>query len=144
MFHQANLRVTDVSPVTINGVTQSWSLLQMWVETIVTEFTSLTMWPLLSLKEDDIFQIFVDRVTRDGCNAKIRLIYASDKKSITGFEVSSSTNSCPVPVPVSVPGGIAGLGSGDTTEQIGSDPLTIWVSLTGTVKSYSLSSPISV
>src|SRR5205085_10920394 len=110
MFHQANLRVTDVSPVTINGMTKPWSLLKMWVETIVTEFTSLTTWPLLSLKEDAIFQIFVDRVTRDGCNDKIRLICASDKKSITGFEVSSSTNSGRVLVPESVPGGFSSFG----------------------------------
>jgi hypothetical protein len=116
----------------------------MWVETIVAEFTSLTTWPLLSLKEDDIFQNFVDRVTRDGCNAKMQLIYSADKKTITGFEVSSTGNTCPVAVPVSVPGAVAGLGSGDRTEQVGGDPLTIWVSLTGAAKTFSLSSPITL
>ena len=143
MFHQANMRVTDVSPVTINGVTQPWSLLQMWVETVVTEFTSLTTWPLLSLKEDDIFQVFVDRVTRDCCNAKTRFIYSADDKFITGFEVSSSTNTCPVTIPVSVPGTVSGLGGGDKTEQIGGDPLTVWVSLTGSPRTFTLSSPVA-
>lgn len=34
MFHQANLRVADVGPTTINGVTKPRSLYMMWAETI--------------------------------------------------------------------------------------------------------------
>jgi hypothetical protein len=41
MFHQANLRQTDVASSTINGVTAQYSLFQMWVETIVQEFVRM-------------------------------------------------------------------------------------------------------
>lgn len=39
MFHQANLRKHGVNDTIVNGVPGNFSLLQMWVETIVTEYT---------------------------------------------------------------------------------------------------------
>lgn len=39
MFHQANLRKHGVNNTIVNGVSGNFSLLQMWVETIVAEFT---------------------------------------------------------------------------------------------------------
>jgi hypothetical protein len=54
MFHQANLRQTDVTPIAINGVTSKLSLIEMWVETVVQEFTRLVNWPIISLKHDDV------------------------------------------------------------------------------------------
>jgi hypothetical protein len=145
MFHQANLRVTDVTPVTINGVTKSWSLFQMWIETVVTEFVSLTSWPLISLKEDDMFALYNSRMARDQCNAQTLLTYSSDGKSITGFQVSCANgNVCGEKIPVTVPGGgVTDLG-GDTTEQLGSDPMTIWVTLSGTTRSFTLTTPVAV
>ena len=41
MFHQANLRQTDVASSTINGVTAKRSLLQMWTQTVVDEMVRL-------------------------------------------------------------------------------------------------------
>ena len=51
MFHQANLRNTgNIGTITINGVTysNSLSIFQAWVETVVQEFTRLATWPLIS------------------------------------------------------------------------------------------------
>lgn len=41
MFHQANLRQTDVASITINGNTAQYSLFQAWVETVVQEMIRL-------------------------------------------------------------------------------------------------------
>lgn len=54
MFHQANLRQTDVAPITVNGVTAKISLLQAWVETQVQEFVRLANWPMITLKHSDV------------------------------------------------------------------------------------------
>jgi hypothetical protein len=54
MFHQANLRQTDVANININGVSAKISLLQAWVETQVQEFVRLVNWPLVTLKHDDV------------------------------------------------------------------------------------------
>jgi hypothetical protein len=54
MFHQANLRQTDVQPVLVNGVSQKLSIFQAWVETQVVEFTRLVNWPMITLKHADV------------------------------------------------------------------------------------------
>lgn len=54
MFHQANLRQTDVSTTTINGVTSKISIFQAWVEVQVQEFVRLVNWPMVTLKHDDV------------------------------------------------------------------------------------------
>lgn len=54
MFHQANLRQTDVQPITINGVSSKISIFQAWVETQVQEFVRLVNWPMVTLKHDDV------------------------------------------------------------------------------------------
>jgi len=41
MFHQANMRQTDVDTTVVNGVSGRYSLLQMWVETVTTELTRM-------------------------------------------------------------------------------------------------------
>jgi hypothetical protein len=65
MFHQANMRQTDAPSLTIGTQTGRMSLLQAWVETIAQEMTRLTNWPILSLKHDDIGQLFLDRMARE-------------------------------------------------------------------------------
>jgi hypothetical protein len=54
MFHQANLRQTDVQPITINGVTAKISIFQAWVETQVQEFVRLVNWPMVTQKHADV------------------------------------------------------------------------------------------
>jgi hypothetical protein len=54
MFHQANLRQTDVAPITINGISSKISIFQAWVETQVQEFVRLCNWPMVTLKHSDV------------------------------------------------------------------------------------------
>lgn len=54
MFHQANLRWEGVGKNTVNGISGQYSLLQMWVETVVAEVTRLVTWPIITLKHDDV------------------------------------------------------------------------------------------
>jgi hypothetical protein len=59
MFHQANLRNTDASSITINGVSSKMSIFQAWVETQVQEFVRLVTWPVITLKQGDVSRAFV-------------------------------------------------------------------------------------
>lgn len=55
MFHQANMRWEGVERhAPIGGVSGQYSLLQLWVETVVTEVTKHVNWPIISLKHDDV------------------------------------------------------------------------------------------
>lgn len=140
MFHQANLRQTDVDSVTINGVTSQLSLLQMWVETVVQEMVRIVNWPILSLKHDDIATSFANRMARDQCGYTMSYILDVTSKTITGVTVSTTDNTCSAAVPVTVPGSVTST-QGFTTEQIGNDPLTIWVTTFPTT--FTLTTPIS-
>jgi hypothetical protein len=146
MFHQANLRVVDVFDTTINGVTKQRSLLQMWVEVVVTEFNRLVNWPVLTKYHDEISQSFQDRYNRDQCKPNVRYFMdvTNNVTQITAFEVSATGNTCPLSIPVTIPAGTVTSLQGSTTEQIGNDPLTIWVTLTGEAKRFQLTQPITL
>jgi len=142
MFHQANLRYSDVTNTIVNGASQKYSLLQMWVETVLTEVTRLVNWPIITLKSDDITAAFSSRMARDNCAPAMSYTLSSDAKSIVGVVVST-TNSCSVPIPVTVPGPITN--TGYTTEQIGNDPLTVWVPISsGKSVSLTLKTPVTL
>ncbi|KAK4981132.1 hypothetical protein LTR28_004545 [Elasticomyces elasticus] len=143
MFHQANLRQTDVAATTVNGVSKQYSLLQMWVETVVQEMTRLVTWPIIALKHDDIAATFAARMTRDQCAPKMSYLYGTGGKTITGVTVTANGNSCSQPIPVTFPGPVTST-AGGRTEQVGSDPLTIWVSLSGSPVTFTLSTPVAV
>ena len=145
MFHQANLRQDDAPSVEVNGEVQQLSLLQIWVEVILTELTRLTDWPIITLKHDDVSRDFLERMTRDMCNAKMTYDYSSNGGAIEGVTVSTDGNTCGAPVPVTFPNS-AGPAStqGFRTEQVGSDPLTVWVEMSGSPVSFDLANPIAV
>ncbi|KAK6537992.1 hypothetical protein TWF694_010885 [Orbilia ellipsospora] len=146
MFHQANLRYYDVDQLTINGNNQRYSLLQMWVESVLNEFTQYVNWPIITKKHDDVAVAFTQRMTRDQCGYNITWNTAADQKTITGFTVGCGNgNKCGVPIPVTVPLGnsITNVGS-YKTEQIGTDPLTVWVTLNGAAKTFTLTTPIKL
>lgn len=168
-FHQPNLRAIDAPVVRINGQDKQLSLLQMWVETVVDEVTKTVNWPIITLKHDDVsswryllylpppgtaeFSVaksrrqialsFAERYARDQCTPYITYTLSPNASSITAVTVMTDGNNCPVPVPVTFPGNVT-----DTkdmvTEQIGNDPLTIWVKLAGRPMTFNLTSPISV
>ncbi|ETN37056.1 uncharacterized protein HMPREF1541_08046 [Cyphellophora europaea CBS 101466] len=142
MFHQANLRTQGVDPITINGVTSTISIFQAWVETVVQEFTRLVNWPSITLQQSDLAVTFTDRQTRDACQP--RLTWNKVGQTITSATVTANGNSCSVRVPVTIPNGITTDAQGFQTEQIGNDPLTIWVQLTGSPVTFQFTPPIAV
>ncbi|PYI01133.1 extracellular serine-rich protein [Aspergillus sclerotiicarbonarius CBS 121057] len=141
MFHQANLRNADTSPITINGVSGQYSIMQAWVETQVQEFVRLVDWPLVTIKHQDMSDSFLARYTRDACKYSLR--HTISNHQITGVTVSATGNTCSVPIPVTFP--VAPTSTqGFPTEQIGNDPLTVWVQLSGSPVSFTLSTPIAL
>jgi hypothetical protein len=96
---------------------------------------------MVSLKHDDIAISFANRVARDACAPK--LSFTTSGNTITAVTLTATGNTCPVPLPVTVPGKVVST-LGFTTEQLGSDPLTIWVKLAGSAVTFTLSTPVSL
>lgn len=65
MFHQANLRQTDVPSSTVGNQSGQLSLLMIWVETVMQEFVRLVNWPVLTAKHDDMANYFLQRMARE-------------------------------------------------------------------------------
>jgi hypothetical protein len=137
MFHQPNLRVEGTLPTqflqnsTLLNRTEplEFSMLELWVETMLDGVTRLVDWPVVTWKHDDISRSFRDRMLRDQCGTMIQ-VNLDDDADITGFVVRTDVeeNWCEVPVPVTVPMGVKS-GNGMRREQLGNDPETYWVSL---------------
>lgn len=142
MFHQANLNYVTAGTTTINGVTSKLSMFQAWVETVTQEMTRLVTWPIISRKHDDFSADFLNRMVRDGCKPVLTYITNPTAKTITGVTLTTNGNICSTTIPVTVPGTVTST-QGFTTEQIGSDPLTIWVSMTGSPVTFTLTTPVA-
>jgi hypothetical protein len=65
--------------------------------------------------------------------------------TITGVTVAapSVNNKCSAPIPVTFPGPLVDNGIRYNTEQIGSDPLTVWVDLNGRAMDFKLKTPLA-
>jgi hypothetical protein len=142
MFHQANMRQSDVDTLTIGSQTGKLSLLQAWVETVVQEMTRLTNWPILAQKQDDLAQKFKDRMTRDQCSPKLSYKYSNDGKSITAVTVTANGNSCGTTIPVTLPGNAATTSGRATADKVGSEPVIMWVTMSGSAVTLNLPSPV--
>ncbi|CAO2655486.1 Nn.00g042890.m01.CDS01 [Neocucurbitaria sp. VM-36] len=138
MFHQANLRVSDTPEITLLGKNKQWSLLMAWTEAVLYEVIRVVEWPVITLKHDDLAKAFIARKTRDECQPMLTYNLSNDRKSITGFTVNAKDSNCGTSIPVTVPGDVTSATSA-TKEQEGADPITLWVSLGGSSKAYSLS-----
>ncbi|KAB8077566.1 hypothetical protein BDV29DRAFT_168092 [Aspergillus leporis] len=139
MFHQANLRNADVDSITINGETGQYSIFQAWVETQVQEFVRLVDWPIVTITHQEMSANFLARYNRDQCNYHLQWVIAN--RQITGVTLTANGNTCNATIPVSFPVAVTDT-KGFTTEQYGSDPLTVWVQLSGSPVSFTLSTPI--
>ncbi|KAJ4393753.1 hypothetical protein N0V93_002968 [Gnomoniopsis smithogilvyi] len=145
MFHQANLRSGDVDTYTVGSVTGKLALIQIWVETVTQELTRLTNWPIFSMKHDDIGVYFNNRVTLDACSPNLVYNYADDLKTITSVTVTTTGNTCSVPVPVTFPGTTNPTSSaGGTTDRNGTEPLIYYTPMSGSAVTYTLSSAVTV
>jgi hypothetical protein len=141
MFHQMNLRTQGMPSQTMADGTVVNSLFQGWVEQTVQEFSRLANWPMISLKQDDLAQSFIDRLARDGCGYGIT--WNISNKKVTGVTVTAKGNTCSTTIPVTIPGGVTNT-QGFKTEKVGNDPFTIWVKLSGQAVSFTLSTPIAL
>ncbi|RSL99580.1 hypothetical protein CEP52_009643 [Fusarium oligoseptatum] len=144
MFHQANMRQSDMETITIGDQTGKMSLIMSWVETITQELYRLTDWPIVSLKHDDIAQYFLDRKSLDDCKPQLSYGFSDDGKTIESVTVTADGNSCSVPVPVTVPGGASASGGSSSSDTLGSEPTIEWVTLSGSPVTLTLSSPVTV
>ena len=144
MFHQANLRQTDVDSITIGSQSGKLSLLEAWTENIVQEMTRLTNWPLQSKKHDDLAQVFIDRMARDNCNPKLSYNYSNDGKSITAVTVTTTGNRCGTKIPVTFPGNAPSVSGSATTDKVGSEPVIMWATLSGSAVKFTLPTAIRV
>jgi len=87
-------------------------------------------------------QQFINRQTRDLCRPSMTWSTSADGASVTAVNVyTASSNSCGTTIPITVPGPISDT-TGATKEQIGNDPLTLWVTMSGASRRYTLSSAL--
>jgi len=144
MFHQANLRNSDVDTITVGSQTGKFALIQAWTETIVQEMTRLTNWPLVSQKHDDLAQVFIDRMARDNCNPKLSYTYSTDGKTITAVTVTTTGNKCGTTIPVTFPGNAPTVSGTAKTDKVGSEPVIMWATLSGSAVKFTLPTPVKV
>lgn len=85
----------------------------------------------------------MDRMARDQCSPQLTWNYTPDDLAIASVTIHTSTqNRCKVPIPVTVPGTVRNLPSGSRREQIGSDPLTVWIPMLGQPVTIQLDQPV--
>jgi len=120
-FHQANLRYYKKEGE------YGESLLEDWTRSVVKLYTKYVDWPLISIKIDRQAETFIERAKLEACGHETKLVIENNK--IVGITVTASEGECTVPV--TVPEGVdkSSLPSDATLEQIGKDPLTVWVPL---------------
>lgn len=95
-----------------------------------------------TLKHDDLMQAFLNRQTRDQCRPSLTWQTSADGKSIESINVyTAGGNKCGTTIPITVPAAVAS-NTGATKEQVGSDPLTLWVTMSGASRSYKFSKAV--
>lgn len=96
-------------------------------------------------------------MARDACSPQLSWTADAETQTITGVTLTTIGNTCNADIPVTVPGDVNSA-HGFTTEQRGSgqcptgavfsaltfitDPLTIWVTMSGSPVNFTLSTPI--
>jgi hypothetical protein len=143
MFHQANLNYVTAGNTIINGVSQKLSMFEVWVEVVIQEMIRLVNWPIISQKHDDFSTSFASRMARDACKPILTLNTDPTAKTITGVTLTTNGNVCSATIPVTVPGSVTST-QGFTTEKIGNDPLTIWVKMSGSPVTFTLSTAVAL
>ncbi|KAF8858726.1 hypothetical protein BDZ45DRAFT_704640 [Acephala macrosclerotiorum] len=145
MFHQAN-RVNPSSQHTERSPDSAksgkWSLFQMRVEVVLAELMRVVTRPVISLKHDDIAAAFAQRMARGNCNYTMTMSLDSTTQTITGFTSNSANaNTCGTSILVTVPGPLKSTRQ-MVTEQLGGDPLTVWVDLNGAGQGFDLKTAV--
>lgn len=101
-----------------------------------------TTWPFKTLKHDDLTNQFLNRQTRDQCRPSMTWQNTADGKGIQSVTVyTAKSNQCDTTIPITVP--ITPTSTeGATKEQIGTDPLTLWVTMSGKAQTYTFGKPL--
>ncbi|KAI9327917.1 hypothetical protein BDR26DRAFT_808650, partial [Obelidium mucronatum] len=133
MFHQANLRNADLPVVTMGSATGKLGLMQQWVEAIFGNFTQVSNWPIINLKQDDLTQKFINRQIYETAGVIVNqfLNVTANGVGISGISVTTQ-KSCVAPVTLPPEIGLAdiiSLPEDAATEQIGVDAITVWIPL---------------
>jgi len=129
-FHQANMRSDDKN--------DHQSLLQRWVEAVVELYNKYADWPLVSLKLDDLNQFSIDRYNALQCNASYKINVVNGYA--TEILINNPTQHDCV-LPITVPDDVV-RHSEFEFEQLGNDPLTVWVRVGANEESVTLSPPL--
>lgn len=154
------MRVHDVPTTSVAGKAGKFSLLMTWTEEVVAELTRLyvpttpsilftdgnnmlkvirTSWPIRTLKHDDLAQAFLNRQSRDLCRPSLTWTTSANGNNIESINIyTSGGNKCSTTIPITVPSPVAAT-NGATKEQVGSDPLTLWVTMAGASRQYAFS-----
>ncbi|KAI8825008.1 uncharacterized protein EV422DRAFT_564363 [Fimicolochytrium jonesii] len=135
MFHQANLRSANMPTITVanSGATGRFGLAQQWAENIVGTLTKAVRWPIISAHMDVHHEAFRNRAKRDLCKPTLtlsidRTASSSSYLKAIGFSVATESN-CTLAITLPVP--VLGPCGGCRLEQVGVDPLTVWVPMVG-------------
>lgn len=95
-----------------------------------------------TLKHDDLAQAFLNRQTRDLCRPSLTYTTTADGKSIDSISVyTAGGNKCGTTIPITLPAAVSST-TGATKEQLGTDPLTLWVTMSGASRTYKFSKAI--
>jgi len=129
-FHQANMRSDDS--------TDHHSLLQDWVEAVINLYNKYVEWPLVSYKLDDLNQLSIDRLNTQLCNASYKLNV--EDGYLTEIIVSTPPNSKCI-LPLTVPEDVVRKPEFNY-EQLGNDPLTVWINIDANVEVVTLDPPL--
>lgn len=82
--------------------------------------------------------------SHSACNPNLVYNYAADGKSITSVTVSTTGNTCSVPVPLTVPGTATASVSGGTVDKNGTEPSIYWTPMKGSAVTYTLGAAVAV
>ena len=82
-------------------------------------------------------------MTRDACQPNMWWTVDRTKGVITDIGVTTKGNTCAEKVPVTFPVPVTAQGTA-TKEQVGNDPLTLWVKMSGSVQYFTLKTPIKI
>jgi hypothetical protein len=99
---------------------------------------------MITKKHEDTGQAFLDRMARDQCSPILTWNYDEPGFNIVSVTLTTALqNRCKVPIPVTLSVDAAKpLPAGSETEQIGSDPLTVWIRMTGYPVTINLAQPV--
>lgn len=92
--------------------------------------------------------LYDGRLTHDAseCEPKLSYTLSDDAASITSVIVTANNNTCDVPIPVTFPRAtdVQMEGQGIELEQLGSEPLVVWATLSGEAVTLTLDEPITL